>query len=100
MWCTDFALGDWVREHGKAISFGDINFLRALSSELCPTHLVHNLMFWSTDLMFGAPIEMILSLLVFIMPQKWCFDAPLKMLLLANFPPFHLRGDHGWIRPM
>jgi hypothetical protein len=60
VWCTDFALGDWLREHGNAISSGDISYVRALSSELCPTDLVHNLMIWCTDLMVGAPIETIL----------------------------------------
>jgi hypothetical protein len=30
IWCTEFALGNWMREYRKAITFGDIDFVRAL----------------------------------------------------------------------
>jgi hypothetical protein len=60
--------------------FGDINFVGAYLSELCPTHLVHNLMLLCADFMFGAPIDDFVSH-VFIMPQKWCFNAQLRMLI-------------------
>jgi hypothetical protein len=35
IWCACFAHGDWMREHRKEITFMDINFVRALSSDIC-----------------------------------------------------------------
>jgi hypothetical protein len=56
IWCTDFALGDWMREHRKEITFGDFSFVFEHSSELCRKRFVHILMFlvhgfnvWCTD---------------------------------------------------
>jgi hypothetical protein len=37
IWCACFAHGDWMREHRKEITFSDINFVRALSSDMCRT---------------------------------------------------------------